>query len=199
MLLSYSNTKLKRDGIAAWTIPAGKTCPQAGQCLKKYYAIQGFFMIPNIHKAHMSNYQASKRLDFVGLMNADIIKQKPKIVRIHAAGDFYNDEYFSKWIKIAFDNPKVRFYAYTKMVAMIKGWAAVVKMPTNLTIIFSQGGKQDSMISATDRHSRVFSSITELRANGYSDTTKNDIRAMGKNNKVGLVYHGAKSKKWASQ
>lgn len=49
-------------------------------------------------------------------------KDKLVIVRIHASGDFYNLDYFSKWVKIANyfkGNEKILFQAYTKSMPIL--------------------------------------------------------------------------------
>jgi hypothetical protein len=201
-LLSYGNSKLKKDGIAAFSIPAVLTCPQADSCKKGgCYATQGFFNMPSVKAKYASNFLATKRNDFTKLVQADLIKLKPKTVRIHASGDFYNKDYFEKWVLIAGLNSSVKFYAYTKSVKMIKDafWFYGRDWPKNLTIIFSEGGKQDHLINPEqDRHARVFPSLEALHAAGYADVTTHDIGAMGPNHKIGLVYHGAKSKAWST-
>lgn len=192
-MLSFANTKLKRDGIASFSIPAGSTCPNKGACVKGCYAMQGFFLMPSVKEALRRNYEATKNYPkFIKAMDAEIKKKKPKIIRIHASGDFYSVGYFNSWICIAAMNPKVRFYAYTKMVGMVK---ATLSIPKNLTLVFSYGGTEDHLINPlTDRHSHVFSSFEEMEAEGYKDTTTNDINALGRSKKIGLVYHGAKKR-----
>lgn len=205
LLLSFGNSKLKKDGIASFSLPAGKTCPMAKDCLKGCYAMQGFFNMPSVKLKYASNFKATKdAAKFTHLMRESIEKQKPKIIRIHASGDFYSKQYFMAWLWIAQLFPNVKMYAYTKMVLMVKTiqqdfLQSGVQWPANFTIIFSEGGKQDSMISPNnDRHSRVFASLKDLKAANYADVTTHDIGAMGPNHKIGLVYHGAKSKAWVS-
>jgi hypothetical protein len=203
-MLSFGNSKLKKDGIASFSLPAGKTCPQAGKCLNGCYALQGFFNMPSVKQAYAKNFEATKSPYFFENMSKELIKSKAKNVRIHASGDFYNKSYFKLWVALALHNPNIQFYAYSKMVLMIKTYKQEllqkgISFPNNLTIIFSEGGKQDSMISPNnDRHSRVFDSLESLKAAGYADTTTHDTGAMGPNHKIGLVYHGAKSKAWVS-
>jgi hypothetical protein len=189
-MISFSNSKLKRDGIASFSIPAGSTCPNKDTCAKGCYAMQGFFLMPNVRMALKRNYLATKCNSFVDKIDSEIRDKKVKTLRIHASGDFYNKDYLLKWLRIARLNPHVKFYAYTKMVSLVKSFL----LPSNLTIIFSYGGKEDYLIKATDRHSRVFPSWESMKKAKYSDTTTNDINALGKNKRVGLVYHGAKTK-----
>lgn len=201
--LSASNSKLKRDGIWSFSIPAYKsesgkvTCPGAKDCIQGCYARGGFFLVPSVRKAYERNLKATQSKDFVGLMVREIKVKKPKIVRIHASGDFYSKGYLSSWLKVVLQCPDVKFYAYTKMVPLFKGLGFA--LPVNFTVIFSEGGKWDAMISEHDRHARVFQNHADMVAAGYADTTTNDINAMGINPRIGLVYHGAKSKAWSTE
>lgn len=161
--------------------------------------------MPSVKKSYAENFELAKKpIKFLTAMDAEILRVKPKIIRIHASGDFFNKNYFMAWVNLASMHPEVKFYAYSKMVLMIKTikqefLQAGQNFPKNFTVIFSEGGKQDAMISENnDRHSRVFSSIEELKAAGYADVTSHDLGAMGPNHKIGLVYHGAKSKQWST-
>jgi hypothetical protein len=202
--LLTQNAKIKRLGKRAFNfgIPAGKsstgfvTCPMAGECLKGCYASQGFYFMPTVKNAQEARLALTRSNDFIQAMTREIESKSAEIVRIHDSGDFYSPKYARDWFTIAKANPSVRFYAYTKMVKMIK--ALESEKPDNLTIIFSRGGKQDKLISSTDRHSRVFSSLEELKANGYSDASHDDSVAWGSDHKVGLIYHGSKGKAWVA-
>ena len=55
-------------------------------------------------------------------------------------------------------------------------------------------GKIHGGVTEKHFHSRVFESIEELTAAGYVDSSENDsVAATTTNNKIGLVYHGAKN------
>ena len=193
--------------VLNWTIPAFqsstgfKTCPNAGSCAAGCYARSGTYRFSNVVAAHEAKLVLSQGetfvLDMLNEIDSWLLKRNTKTIkiRIHDAGDFYSLEYLEKWCKIMShydNNPKVSFYAYTKQVKMIKSYG---KLPSNFTVIFSLGGKQDSMINQdTDRHSKVFESVKELKAAGYIDSTQDDmIAATHKNPKIVLVYHGAKN------
>jgi hypothetical protein len=137
--------------------------------------------------------------EFIDEMSKEILKAllkhqgKKLTIRIHDSGDFYNLEYFLKWEAIMRRFPQVKFYAYTKMVDMFKKLKLHNKIPENFTLIYSFGGLQDDLINKVDdRHSFVFESLKQLRAEKYTDTSKDDLKAIGKNNKIGLVYHHPK-------
>jgi hypothetical protein len=48
------------------------------------------------------------------------------------------------------------------------------------------------------RHSRVFKDLQSLNEAGYADASKDDSVALGPNPRIGLIYHGAKSKEWTT-
>lgn len=201
MFLS-KNAKMKRSQnttfkkIFNWTIPAlitrdgFKTCPMAGNCATGCYAKMGAYIWPKVYEKHESNLKLTFSDEFINVMDIEIKKTKADLIRIHDAGDFYSLDYLKKWIAIIELNPSVKFYAYTKMIELIKS----VKLPDNLVIIFSLGGKQDFLIDQSiDRHSKVFDSIESLRHAGYTDASHDDTLALGENNKIGLIYHGNKN------
>lgn len=203
------NSKMKKSsktGIVVynWTLPAFqsttglRTCPNAGACAAGCYARSGTYRFSNVARAHERNLEFSLADNFSELMIADINAKLTKrgvkqlYIRIHDAGDFYSKEYLLKWIEVmrAFEGHKVKFYAYTKQVELIKS----IEIPENFHVIFSFGGKQDSLIDlGRDAHSRVFETEAELRAAGYINATDDDLIAAAGTVKVGLVYHGAKS------
>lgn len=202
MALLSKNAKMKRSQngkysrIFNFTIPAFqtkegfRTCPMAGVCASGCYAKMGAYVWPKVYAKHAENLALTQTESFVSAMSDEIKRVKPDLVRIHDAGDFYSAEYLDKWLKIIQSFPNVQFYAYTKSVSLIKS-AGI--LPSNFTVIFSLGGKEDSKIDpTTDRHSRVFPSLESLLAAGYVDTSHDDTNAIGENHRIGLVYHGNK-------
>lgn len=198
-----TNDKLKRDGIYSFGIPAYKaadgsiTCPGALNCIKGCYARTGRYRMPNVIKAQEARLELTKDPEmFIAVLDTEIRKKRVKIVRIHDSGDFYSLEYLKAWFAVMQLNSTVRFYAYTKNIPLFQG----LKLPANFTCIFSEGGRFDMLINRdTDRHSRIFSSLRELRAAKYVNTTTHDKNAyMSKSNRIGLVYHGGKAKAWTT-
>lgn len=206
--------KSSKDGVIVvnWTIPAFqsstglRTCPNAGVCSKGCYARLGKYAFNNVKRAHEAKLELTQSDQFVDLMIKDIEMWLKKrnltklYIRIHDAGDFYSIEYLSKWIKIMSyfesDN-RIKFYAYTKQVAMIKMEMYSIRIPSNFNLIFSFGGKQDHLIDINkDSHSKVFESIEALKEAGYVDGTSDDLISASGTQKIGLVYHGVK--KWTN-
>jgi hypothetical protein len=205
-LLGTGNTKLKKTAkefgvkIFNFSIPAGNdkasgkiTCPFAGSCLSLCYAKKGMYRFGNVERALSRRYEDSKKEDFVPRITAELGKVKPEkqvYVRIHDSGDFYSPAYFAKWLEIAKLNPSVRFYAYTKSHSFIRGNFAI---PENFDLIFSLGSKNDQLIDQdSERHSKIFQSMEEMTAAGYSDSSYLDLNAtkwITANHKIGLLIH----------
>ncbi len=196
-MLTYSNSKLANSDqgylIAVWNLPAGKTCPGAGECKKFCYAQKGNYARFRLNeKAYAKNLMAAESADFVPLMQLSIeagarkaARQGLKFaVRIHSAGDFYSPRYLNLWIDLARANSNVIFYAYTKSAF---AWRAK-NLPENMIIIQSKGSLYDGLIDESRPHAKIFDSTEALLAAGYVDASKNDIVAT-KNIKIGLVKH----------
>jgi hypothetical protein len=201
MSLLTQNSKLKKTskvlglrvfnfGIPAYKSSSGKlTCPMADGCIKFCYAKKGAYIWSNVKPAFENRYELSKTDDFVDAMNNEIRKKKPDYVRVHDSGDYYSTAYLKKWIKIAKDNPDVRFYSYTNMVDMM----LKASLPDNYDIIFSDSGKQKHLIDERQhRHTKIFSSHSDLISAGYTDASSTDLMAtrwFNETNKVGLIFH----------
>ena len=200
MNLLTQNAKMKKTSkenkakIFNFSIPAYKTrsgritCPFADSCVKYCYAQKGnYTRFPKIQDLMEEKYKISKTNTFIPLMNEEIRKKKATHVRIHDSGDFYSPTYLQKWVDIATQNKDVIFYAYTKS---IKFFIDGLKLPKNLKIIFSEGSKTDDLINVNKhRHARIFKSKELLKAAGYIDASSNDLKAITRNKRVGLVYH----------
>lgn len=196
--LTQNSKVAKMTGVKTynWGIPAYKsvsgfkTCPNAAACAKGCYATMGAYRFSNVSKVFERRLELSQSPEFVNTICAEIKRRKVRRLRIHDSGDFYSAKYFHDWLFIMHANPTVQFYAYTKMITLMKS----VRLPDNFKCIYSYGGKEDKLINRdTDRHSWVFASVEELQAAGYADAHIDDSVALGDNPKIGLAYHGVKS------
>lgn len=204
--LLVQNSKIKKSGnseivVYNFGIPALKskaglsTCPMASKCAVGCYAKSGAYLFSNVAKAYENRLKVAQGDKFTQLiqveLNAAIKRAKTKkvYIRQHDSGDWFSPEYFKKWLIIMLNNPNVQFYSYTKMVSFFKG----MSLPSNFTLIYSLGGHEDHLIDRNiDRHSRVFETIEDLINAGYVDASSDDLRALDKNNRIGLVFHHAK-------
>jgi len=145
--LSTGNKKLMATDTVKfliWNIPAQITCPFATKhCEKLCYAKKAERLYPQVLPCRMANLESSKSADFVENMKNEIAhyigkrtwKDKTIYFRIHESGDFYNQEYFDKWVDIATAFPGVRFLAYTKSIKYVLNTEKAI--PANLIIRYS--------------------------------------------------------------
>ena len=201
MNLLTQNSKLKKTsktlglrvfnfGIPAYKSASGRViCAMADECVDWCYAKKGAYIWSNVKPAFENRYQLSKTDDFIDAMNNEIKRKKPDYVRVHDSGDYYSKAYLQKWIQIAIHNPDVKFYSYTNMVDMILN----TSLPSNYDIIFSDSGKQKHLINERKhRHTKIFTSTSDMLSAGYTDASAVDLMAtkwFNKTNKVGLVFH----------
>jgi len=199
-MLLVRNSKIKKSkhrtfnfGIPAYQSGTGlKTCPNAGACAKGCYALAGAYRFSNVAQAFERRLALTLTDEFIDVMLKEIDETRAERIRIHDSGDFYSEEYLDRWVKIMIARPNVEFYAYTKMVSLFK--RRLKGLPSNFKVIFSFGGTEDKLIDVNkDRHSLVFSSEKELKSRGYANASEQDDIALGKNPKIGLVYHGTKN------
>lgn len=206
------NDKMKRSSqngihLYNWGIPAFKskdgtfTCPNARHCVAGCYAKSGAYLWSNVAQAYENRFNLTYDRHFKDVMvyHIDKLLKRHKtgtvMIRVHDSGDFYSAVYQSTWYDIArhyVNNDRIKFYAYTKMVSQSESLNCF--KPNNFSLIYSLGGSQDDMIDRSKmRHSRVFTTETDLEAAGYVNASHDDNLALGPNPKIGLVYHGTKS------
>lgn len=132
--LSDGNHKLDRR-IKCWSLPPIKTCPNSTpECEKYCYALKAWKQYPNVRKAWNRNWEQSKKAEFVDSMIKRINRyRKLTAIRIHVSGDFYSQDYFDKWVKIAKKLPNVKFYTYTRVNGL-----NLNKKPDNFIVILSE-------------------------------------------------------------
>jgi len=147
---------------------SGYSCPFAEACLSKAVVGEdGKRKIKDGPKNEFRCFSASQEAQYTGvynlrkhnydtlkenqddwpLMYLELWKSIPKdvgIVRIHVAGDFFNENYLRAWTHLAVNSPDVLFYAYTKS---LKYWDSLrSEIPENLVLTASYGGRDDWMI-----------------------------------------------------
>lgn len=184
----------------SFPLPPGETCPQKGRCWedKWCYALNGNYNRWSMKKKMKKNLELTKNKDFVEIINGELKRLQHEMpalkiyIRWNDAGDIYSADYFRKLVRIAWLNPDVNFYSYTKSVGLVKEEMKLQKIPNNYHIIFSWGGKQDHLIEETDRQARIFAAADdageEWRSAAHNDKVAYD------DEKICLPYHG--QRKW---
>lgn len=114
-----------------WNLPAVKTYPfRTAMCEKSCYARKAERVYPTVLPSREQNYLDSLEYDFAENMIYTIEEELKKkkyigkkvVFRIHESGDFYNQTYFDKWVKIVqhFENTdNIVFLAYTKSLPYV--------------------------------------------------------------------------------
>ena len=101
------------------TVINGKTVTVKGTCpchCNGCYATKGNYRFPdNVASLAMRTLIARNHIDFmvkavIAQINADNIRT----LRIHASGDFFNEEYIKAWKQIAIACPHCQMWTYTK-------------------------------------------------------------------------------------
>lgn len=137
-MLAKSNNKL--GNILHWSIPALHTCPGHSEvCKSVCYATRGFYQMPSVKKSQATNDTTRAQQNWETRIIAEINRNKTKILRIHASGDFDTPEYAEQWCRIIAACPSTTFYAYTRSWNVPGMTSSLVKMAQleNMTLWFS--------------------------------------------------------------
>jgi hypothetical protein len=172
-LLKFSDANSKlinlpiKGAIYSFALPAGYTCPFSKDCKSRAvktkegkavikdckgikfrcYAASEEALYPATYKQRRYNLALLRHTPKEGWVDL-IEKSLPKranIIRLHTAGDFFNQDYFNAWVEVAKRNKDILFYAYTKSLPYWVGYKE--ELPPNLVLTASQGGKKDKLIA----------------------------------------------------
>lgn len=166
-----------------FNLPAGWSCPFATACLTKADRVTGrqtngdlqefkcyaavVERYPAVRDVRWRNFDALRNKKKTQ-MSAMLLKALPHTathVRIHGGGDFFNQEYFDAWLAVCEALPNTVFWAFTKSIGY---WVARLdRIPGNLTLQASYGGRQDDLIEKHGlKYAKVFKSLAEVEASG---------------------------------
>ena len=214
-LAKYLEDKRK---VYSFDLLSGYSCPFAKECLSKAtvnsdgkrkikdgpdtlfrcFSASQEVQYTNVYNLRKGNFDAMRaiknRSGMVQLLN-DNLPKKAGIVRIHVAGDFFNEKYFQAWLLVAAINPNVLFYAYTKS---LKFWIDNLNIiPENFILTASRGGRSDDLIQPFQlRETVVVFSESEANTLGLeidhddSHACRPDLQ----NNNFALLIHGSQPK-----
>ena len=185
------------------SMPAGITCPMAGECGRICYAKYGRMVMPNQLAGYRENLDMYNAGTFFPQLEQELTRQErlaakmgqTVLIRIHDTGDFFSREYLEDWLTFMRAHPHVWFYAYTKSVSFVKDAAISGLIPENFTYVFSYGGKQDLLIDREhDRWAEIVPEDAEIPA-GCFDGSHDDIYAADPGCRmIALRVHGAGKK-----
>jgi hypothetical protein len=166
-LLKFGEGNAKLFGIYTFTLPSGKTCPGAKDCLAmavrrngKTKLVRGkdcrftcfqaslesiFPTLYNLAQYNLELLRKAKTVKAMGELIHNSLPKNARIIRIHVGGDYFSPEYFMAWVNVALNNPNILFYSYTKSIHIWKRFKKLI--PSNLVMTASYGGKYDNLIS----------------------------------------------------
>ena len=207
--LKFGNGNAKLKGIAIFSLPSGHSCPFAKDCLSKTDRVTGKITdgkdtkfrcfaateerYTNVRNARWHNFDLLKGKSFndmVGIISQSLPKQS--IIRVHQAGDFFNEKYFLAWMQVASLNPSKTFYAYTKSFGY---WVKNIdKVPANFKLNASEGSKLDNLIAEHGlKSAKVVFHPSEAKKLGLKIDHTDEL-AYKSDKSFALLLHGAQPK-----
>lgn len=209
------NSKLSKK-VWHTSLPSGFTCPFANLCLSKANRKTGKItdgqnteircfsasqeaLFPTVRNDRWNNFDLLRGLDFTGMYNLILLSlpEQAEIIRIHVAGDFFNQNHFNAWLAIAEDNPHILFYAYTKSIPfwlkhrenkILPPWSAG---PDNFVLTASYGGRHDNLIELNQlKYSKIVFSKEEARQLGLKIDTTDGYAMKKSSGGFALLLHG---------
>jgi hypothetical protein len=210
-LLKFSKGNAKLKGIPNVSLLSGWACPFADKCFAKVDLITGKIIdgpnqefrcfsatqeniFPNTRRQRQHNFDQLRKIttseDMAALIQASLPKKKSdeKAIRLHVAGDFFNQKYFDAWMIVASNNPDRIFYAYTKSLQYWVNRLGLI--PENFRLTASMGGKLDNLIYEHNlKYARVVYSNEEAQELGL-EVDHDDSHAYASDKSFGLLIHG---------
>jgi hypothetical protein len=152
-LLTRGNGKLG-EGIHAWSIPAVETCPGRSRlCERVCYALAGRFRTGMVQDRLTENLDAALSDNFVGRLVAEIRRRGVHTLRVHVSGDFFSAEYARKWLAVARQSRRTRFYAYTRSWRVEDIYPVLVELAAlrNVRLWFSSDAETGIPVNLPDK------------------------------------------------
>lgn len=181
------NKTYYEDIVHEWNLPTGSTCPFAKECKVTVNRATGKFdnqshqyrcyasspeRFPAVREHRWSNFE------HVRAGNDPVIPSDCTAIRIHASGDFFNQEYFDMWLRLAHQHPHIQMWAYTKSV---RYWITRMnQIPSNLILTASYGGTDDHLIDLFNlKNVKVYADIDSVPADRPIDVNDKWARIPG--------------------
>ena len=203
--------------VYSFDLLSGWSCPFADQCLSRAVVGQDgkrkikdgkntqfrcfsasqevqYNNVYNLREANFSGLRSMSQEDMVATLS-NALPSDVGVVRIHVAGDFFNQDYFDAWLQIAVLNPNTLFYAYTKSLQYWVNRLGVI--PDNFVLTASFGGRLDHLVDSYGlRFSKVVFSEAEAAELGLAidHDDSHAARPSLRNQSFALLIHGTQPK-----
>lgn len=134
--ISGGNAKL--GSIMNISLPPVVTCTNCGSCSKYCYAVRNYLRGENVYNAWNENYLLFLTDPDRYFSEISAAVKLQRFFRWHVSGDIVNGAYFAGMIRVAQENPKCEFLAFTKAYQIVNAAiAAGAVIPSNLHLLFS--------------------------------------------------------------
>ena len=151
--ISPGNAKL--GAIMNISLPPVVTCHNCNNCKHYCYAVRSYNRFTDTAAGWNENYMLflTDPERYFNEISAAVKTQR--FFRWHVSGDIVNQEYFLGMIRVANENPKTEFLAFTKAYEIVnKAIAAGAVIPANLHLLFSAapGNKMENPYNIPECH-----------------------------------------------
>jgi hypothetical protein len=209
----------RRRKVYSFDLMSGFSCPLAKECMSRaipamvdgkntvrvkdgpdtlfrcFSASEEAFY-PSVYKFRKANWDAIRAMGSTAEIVDAHLNAMPDdagIVRIHVAGDMFNQQYFDAWLEVAKARQNVLFYAYTKSIPF---WLARrADVPDNLSLTASRGGRRDDLICEHGlKEAVVVYSVEEAERLGLEIDHDDSHAADGSKGSFALLIHGTQPK-----
>ena len=134
MKISQGNTKLGK--IPNISLPPVITCPNSSECRKDCYAVKSWKQYRNVRTAWTANLTEylTEPVRYFDTISEYCTSTKSTHFRWQVSGDIIDQEYLIGMIKVAIENPKTEFLAFTKHYDILP---RIESIPANLRLVAS--------------------------------------------------------------
>lgn len=134
--ISPGNAKL--GAIMNISLPPVVTCHNCGSCSKYCYAIRSYNRFTGTAAGWNENYMLFSNDPNRYFSEISAAVKLQRFFRWHVSGDIVNRRYLAGMIRVAQENPKCEFLAFTKAYQVVNAAiAAGAVIPDNLHLLFS--------------------------------------------------------------
>lgn len=203
---------LKNKEVASADLPCGYTCPMAAMCKSFANPVTG--KITDGRQSKIRCYGTSLEAAFTSLrlknwhnfnlvrgLNStdkiasvilDSIPDHLKVIRIHSFGDFFSQNYFDAWVKVAQERQDIIFFGYTKVLPYMR-----IAKPDNFSLVYSFGGLMDYDLKS-EPAAYIVESVEQAQALGVAVSCVNhpadDFDFIRSQKSFALLLHGTQPK-----
>ena len=136
--IHISPGNMKLGAIMNISLPPVVTCQNCGSCCKYCYAVRSYNRFTDTAAGWNENYMLFSMDPDSYFSEISAAVKLQRFFRWHVSGDIVNRRYLHGMIRVANENPKCEFLAFTKAYQIVNAAiAAGAVIPANLHLLFS--------------------------------------------------------------